>query len=117
MESKKNTAFKINWILLGLVMLIPGLLKLFVVKPAAIVDMLSGLGFPAATFFAWLLIFSEIVFGALILARWKLKYVVIPPMIILLVAGFTVYWGNWTNMLVHLVLVSNYWLLGTTGGK
>lgn len=111
----RKTAIQVNWILLGLAMLIPGLLKLFVMKPAAIVTMLSGLGFPSATAFAWILILSEIVFGALILGRYKLKYTTIPPIIILLVATFTAHWANWTMMIVHLALASSYWLLGMRG--
>ena len=119
MELNKN-ALTINRVLLGLAMLLPGLLKLFVMKPEAIVGMLGGLGFPAATFFAWILILSEIVFGAAILLNWKLNYTTIPPAIILIVASFTVHWGNiptdWSTLpavLVHLGLASNYWLLGT----
>ena len=113
----KTTAAKVNWILLGLVMLIPGLLKLFVMKPATIIGMFSGLGIPAASFFAWVVILSEIIFGVLILAKWKLKYTVIPPIIILVVATFTAHWYNWTNMLVHLALASNFWLLANYGKR
>ncbi len=112
MKQTKEIAMKLNWILLGLVMLIPGLLKLFVMKPSAVVGMLTGMGFPAPSFFAWLLIISEIVFGALILAKWKLQYTVIPPMIILVVAAFTASWGNWASVLLHLVAVTGYWALG-----
>ena len=103
----------VNRILLGLVMLIPGLLKLFVLKPAAVVGMLEGIGFPVAAFFAWVLILSEIVFGIAILARWKLEYTVWPPIVIMLVAAFTVSWANWPLFLMHLVIASNYWMLGT----
>ena len=101
----------VNRILLGLVMLIPGLLKLFVSKPAGVVDMLSGMGFPAATFFAWVLILSEIVFGIAILANWKTEYTVWPPIIIMLVAAFTASWGKWPLFLMHLVVASNYLLI------
>lgn len=73
--------------------------------------MLTGLGFPAPTFFAWVLILSEIVFGIALLANWKLKYMVVPPMIILAVAAFTVYWKQWPSMLLHFVIISNYWIL------
>ncbi|MBI5804290.1 DoxX family protein [Candidatus Pacearchaeota archaeon] len=117
MENKMQTLKKLNWILLGLTMLVSGLLKLFMLKPAAVVGMLAGLGFPAPTFFAWILMLSEVVFGVAILARWNLKYTTIPPAIILVVAAFTVYWANWTNMLVHLTLASNYLLLGMMGKK
>jgi len=114
MENMQKTAMQVNWILLGLVMLVPGLLKLFVMKPAAVVDMLSAMPFfgMAPMLWAWVLIISEILFGILILAKYQLKYTTIPPMIILLVAAFMVYWGNWGNLLIHLTLVSNYWLLG-----
>ncbi len=101
----------VNRVLLGLVMLVPGLLKLFVIKPSAVVGMLSGIGFPVATFFAWVLILSEIVFGIAILASWKLKYTVWPPVIIMLVAAFTVAWGSWPTFLMHLVIASNYLML------
>lgn len=117
MEEMKNVASKVNWILLGLLMLVPGVLKLFVIKPAGVVGMLTGFGFPAPTFFAWLLIPSEIVFGALVLARWNLKYTTIPPMIIMVVAGLTASWGNWAGVLLHLAAAANYWVLGTTHSK
>ncbi len=108
----KSTAWKVNWVLLGLTMLISGLLKLFVMKPTAVVGMLSGLGFPAPTFFAWVLIIAEIGSGAAILAKWNLKKAVWIPIVVLIVAAFTANWGNWINMLVHLALASSYWVLG-----
>jgi uncharacterized membrane protein YphA (DoxX/SURF4 family) len=114
MGNMQKTAMQVNWILLGLVMLIPGLLKLFVMKPAAIVGMLEAMPLlgSAPTFWAWVLILSEIIFGILILAKYKLKYTTIPPIIILLVAAFTVHWENWPNVLVHIALASNYWIWG-----
>lgn len=117
MENMKHVASKVNWVLLGLVMLVPGLLKLFVMKPATVVGMLGGLGFPAPTFFAWLLILSEIIFGALILAKWNLKYTVWPPIVIMVVAAFTAHLGNWSNMIIHLLVASNFWMLGTMSHK
>ena len=105
-------AEKVNWILLGLLMLAAGLMKAFMFKPAGVAGMLAGFGFPMPTVFAWILIIAEIVSGILILAKWQLKYVVYVPMIILVVATFTAHLGNYSNMLIHLVLVSNYWLLG-----
>lgn len=116
MEGKKHWSFMLNWILLGLVMLIPGLLKLFVMGPAAVTGMLAGIGFPAAAFFAWVLIILEILTGALIFARYKLQYVAWIPAIILVVAALTVHWGDWAGVLVHLALASNYLLL-TAGCK
>ena len=119
MGEMKDTAIMINWILLGLTMLVPGILKLFVMKPAAITGMLSGMTLFAwaPSLWAWILILSEIVFGILILLKWNLKYTTIPPIIILLVATFTAHWGNWANMLVHLTLLTNYWILGAMNSK
>lgn len=110
----------INRILLGLVMLIPGLAKLFAMGGEGVSAMLSGIALFswAPLFWAWVLILSEILFGIAILAKWKLEWTVIPPMIILLVSAFTVHWGNWPNLLIHLVVVSNYSLIaGWEKGK
>lgn len=102
-----------NRILLGLVMLVPGLLKLFVIGPDAIVGMLSEIALFAwaPSFWAWVLILSEIVFGIAILASWRLQYTVWPPIIIMLVAAFTASWGNWPTFLMHLAIASNYLML------
>jgi len=103
----------INRILLGLLMFGDGLWKLFFLGPSAMVGTIASItifGW-APNFWVWVLILSEIVFGAAILANWKLKYTVVPPMVILTVAAFTIYWGKWTNFLLHLAVVSNYALL------
>jgi uncharacterized membrane protein YphA (DoxX/SURF4 family) len=113
----KNSVLKLNWILLGLLMVVPGLLKLFVIKPAAITEMLVGLGFPVASFFTWVLIIGEILSGLAILFKWKLEKVVWFPIAVILIAGFTVHWGNWPNVIMHLAVASNYWLLGFKKGK
>src|SRR3989344_4150139 len=102
-----KNAGKINRILLGLLMLGAGLVKLFVFKSAGVTGMLSGFGFPAPTFFAWVLILSEIVFGIAILLKWRLQYTVWPPFVIMLVAGFTNWpseWGKLSQLLMHLVI-------------
>ncbi len=103
----------VNRVLLGLVMLVPGLLKLFVMKPSAITGMLSGISLFAWApgFWAWVLILSEIVFGIAILASWKLEYSVWPPVVIMLVAGLIVNWANWGSLLMHVALASNYLML------
>jgi uncharacterized membrane protein YphA (DoxX/SURF4 family) len=89
------------------------LLKIFSTGSAGVAGMLSGIALFswAPMFWAWILILSEIVFGIAILANWRLKYTVIPPMIILLVATFTVQWGNWSSVLLHLIAVSNLSLI------
>ena len=78
---------------LGLLFVIPGLQKL--ANPAMIAGMLGDLGFPAPLFFGWVLLLSEIVFGATVLAGWRLKYTVWPLVIIAAVALFTVHFPAW----------------------
>ena len=81
-----------NWLLLSLVML-------------------TNLVFPLPALFAWILIVGEIGSGLAILARWKMKQIVIIPVIIVLVATFTAQLGDWINMALHLLVVTNYLLL------
>lgn len=76
-------------LVLGLLFLIPGFSKL--ANPDMIIGMLGGLGFPAPTFFGWVLLLSEIAFGASVFLGWKVKYTVWPLTIVLLVAVVTVY--------------------------
>ena len=122
MENTKETAMKVNWILLGLLMLGAGLIKLFIMKVEGVSGMLSGIALFswAPMFWAWILILSEIIFGILILAKWKLQYTVIPPMIIMIVAAFTMNWPfaagslpKLSGFLLHLVAASSYWVLGS----
>lgn len=116
---KERKILLINRILLGLVMLVSGILKLFVIGPDAVTGMLSGMALFAwaPAFWAWILILSEIIFGIAILAKYKLEYTVWPPVIILVVASFTAHWANWGNMLVHLALASNYAIWGMKKSK
>lgn len=111
---------KLNRTLLGLLMLIGGLTKLFLMTPAGLTKMLGGLGFPAAALLAWLLIIAEVGSGIAILASWKLNQVSYIPIVIVLTA-IMMYWKNpmfvgklplqLTQTLVHLTLASNYFLL------
>lgn len=121
-----TAAFKVLWILLGVLVLIPGLLKLFMAGPSAVATMLSGIKLFswAPLFWAWILIAVEIISGALILARWKLRYTTIPPMIVLLVAVLfvTIQWNDlagtaWSAVLLHLVAIGGYWFLGSSDRK
>lgn len=113
MKGKKLTwLLHSNRVLLGLLMLIPGISKLFITGSTGVTSMLSGIGFPLAVFFAWLLIIAEIGSGIAIISNWKLKYSVIAPVIILAVATLTVHIGNTTSILLHLVAISNYLLIG-----
>lgn len=73
---------------IGLLFVIMGYSKL--TNPAGIIGMLGNIGFPAATFFGWLLLLSELVFGVLILVGYKVRYTAWPLAIILAVAALTV---------------------------
>jgi len=115
-EEIKN-AILANRVLLGLLMLVAGLIKLFVMGSDKIVGMLAGFGFPAAGFFAWVLILSEIIFGLAILANYKLRLTTIPPIIIILVAALFANLlseaaTNWNLLIMHLVVATNYWIIG-----
>ena len=115
MESKN--AWMVNRILLGLLMLVPGLMKMFVFGPSGVTGMFAAMGFPIPMFFAWLVMLSEVIFGAAIIANWKVRYTAWPPMVILLVAVIvTLPWSKlgstqWPTVLLHLVAISSYWLL------
>lgn len=97
-------------IMMGLLMFVPGLSKLM--NPSGIIGMLGGLGFPAAAFFGWLLLLSEIAFGAAVIVGWKLEYTVWPLVLILAVATITVHIPNLSepmgmiNVMWHLLGIS-----------
>ncbi len=114
-----KNAGNVNRILLGLLMLVPGLMKLFVFGSDNVIEMLSEnvLFSWSPTFWAWVLILSEIVFGIAILAKWKLQHSVGPPIIIIMVISFTTAWGNWSSFIMHLVVASNYFMLGINHSK
>ena len=72
----------------GVLFLVMGIGKLM--APDGIIGMLGGIGFPAAAFFGWLLILVEIVFGALVLVGYKVKYTAWPIAAVLAIAWITV---------------------------
>src|SRR3989304_301117 len=102
-----------NRVLLGLLLVIPGVTKLFITGPDGVAEMLSGIVLFswAPAFWAWVLMLSEVIFGLAVLANYKLKYTVIPPVIIMLVAGLTVNIGRTSSLLLHLVAASAYLML------
>lgn len=111
-------AANVNRVALGILFAVAGLIKLFVFKPAGVEAMLSGFGFPAAMFFAWVLILVELLGGLAILAKWKIKEAAYLLMVVMVIAAFTAYLpnfssniGSWTNFLLHLVAASNLWLI------
>lgn len=101
----------INLILLGLLMIIPGLSKLFIAGPNSVSAYLASLGFPLPQFFVWILILLEIGSGVAILARWKLDIVKYIPAVILLIAIFTTHMGDIQAIVIRLALISSYLLL------
>lgn len=120
----KNNSTKIlmivNTVLLGLLMLVPGLMKAFGYGASGVSGMLSNMWMFswAPMFWAWVLIVGEIGSGIAILARWKLKYVSIIPVIIIGVAILTstINWSvmgktNWTNLIFHAIALVNYLML------
>jgi len=88
-------------------------------NPEGIIGMLGNIGFPAATSFGWILIFSEVVFGALILVGYKVRYNGWPLAVILVVALFTVVIPNdgfmSANSYFHLIGISGLVTIALTG--
>jgi len=128
MKIGQTHAAKTLWIALGLVMLVPGLMKLFVTTPAGVTGWFATIpAFAwAPALLAWTVIIAEIATGILILARWNMKYTTIVPMIILTVAVFTTqlslsdwssFIGSLGKVLQHLVLIAGYWLIGIIYSK
>jgi len=113
----RHTLHLVNRILLGLVMIIPGLMKLFILKPSGVAGMLSGiiLFAWAPVLWTWILMAGEIFAGISILTKWNVHIGSWIASVILVVAAFTVYLGNVSNLLVHLALASNYLLLAHSG--
>jgi len=68
---------------IGGIFVTTGILKLL--NPSMVVGMLSSLGFPGATFWAWLLILVELLCGASVLLGFKTKWTAIPLAIVMLV--------------------------------
>ena len=106
-------------VVLGLMFVIAGYKKF--TSPEGVVGMVSGLIFPLSTFptfFAWVLILSELVFGALIIVGWKVKYTAWPLAFIMLVAEVTVVApkGFWTsNSFFHLMAIVGLAILAFGG--
>jgi uncharacterized membrane protein YphA (DoxX/SURF4 family) len=102
---------------IGLLFLIAGIGKFM--DPTKIIGMLGGLGFPAESFFGWLLILSEGVFGALILIGYKVKKTAWPLAIILAVAWILVTVPNSgitsSNSFFHLIGISGLVTIALTG--
>lgn len=71
----------------GGIFVFAGIMKLM--NPPMVVGMLENLGFPGPSFWAWLLILSELLCGAAVLTGFKLKWTTIPLAVVLIVAIVT----------------------------
>lgn len=108
-------------IALGLLFLIPGLSKLM--NPSMVSGMLSGLGFPIAVVFTWILILIEIIFGVMLLIGIKTEIAVWPLFIVLLIALLLVGIPSFNmtdvqsimNILWHLVGLAGLLTISSTG--
>lgn len=108
---------------LGVLFAVAGIMK--ITNPGMIISMLGGMGFPTPTFFGWLLIVSEIVFGIAVLVGFRTKLTVWPLVLILVVAVFTVHLPAWmsgqagpmgfVNFMWHLVGIAGLIAIGLSG--
>lgn len=114
MKNFNANAVIANRIILGLLFLVAGLMKLFVIKPSGVEGMLAGFGFPAAVFFAWVLILVELLGGIALLANRKTKHASYLLIIVMVVAAFTAYWSQWTQMLMHIAVAANLWVIASS---
>jgi uncharacterized membrane protein YphA (DoxX/SURF4 family) len=120
MKKLINQLMKVNTILLGLLMLVPGLLKLFVSTASGVSEMLSMIFLFswAPMFWSWVLIIGEIGSGLAILSGWKLDKISYIPAFILTIAALTVIirWSsisqtNWNLLIFHFIAIVNYMIL------
>jgi putative oxidoreductase len=115
----KSLAQTILRVLLGLLFVVPGLGK--IMNPAMIIGLLGDIGFPGPVLFGWILILSEIIFGAALVIGYKVKLTAWPPVIILAVAILTVHLKNLSdpmgmiNVLFHLVGIAGLIVIATAG--
>ncbi|MBI3623617.1 DoxX family protein [Candidatus Pacearchaeota archaeon] len=116
----------INRILLGLLMLVAGLLKIFVSGVNDITSLLSKniLFSWAPMFWAWVLIIGEVGSGLAIIGKWNLKYTAFIPVIILVIAVITVdiKWialgqTDWVDIIFNLIAINGYIMLSSQNWK
>ena len=92
-------------ITIGLMFVYSGTLKLL--NPAGPVGLLTKIGFPMPTIWAWILLLSELIFGLFVFLGFKVKYTVWHLVIIMIVAITTVIIpnsnGNYGSLFLHLV--------------
>jgi putative oxidoreductase len=110
--SKSEYAPLLSRLAIGIFFVVMGINKLK--NPDMIIDMLGSLGLVAPIILGWVLILSEIVFGAALVVGYRVKYAVWPLAAIIIVALFLVAIpsGQQPNIFWHIlglaVLVSLY---------
>ena|SRR3989344_5522534 len=110
----------LNRVILGLLLLVPGLFKLISVTPANFASAFAFL--PSPIFVSWVWILAEVIIGLMVLFSIMPRFSsVIAALMMLLIVGFTqVQWmnlagmngGNWASTLVYLAAATNYLLFG-----
>jgi putative oxidoreductase len=102
---------------IGLMFVFAGFKKVMGID--GVVGMLTGIGFPAATLFAWILALSELIFGVLIFIGFKTRYTTWPLAFVLLVAWMTVIIPNQgigsTSSFFHLIAIAGLITIALTG--
>ena len=97
---------------IGILFTVAGLMKLK--DPGAIIGMLDKLGYPAAAFLGWSLLLSEIIFGLAVLIGYKVKYMVWPLIMVLVMAAITVHFPGLRNGAPMADIMLLFHLLGLT---
>ena len=104
-------------VVIGLLFVVSGIKK--VLAPDMVIGMLGKIGFPIAPFFGWILILSEIIFGALVLVGYKVKYTSWPLAVVLAIAWTLVVLPNGgigsTNSFFHLMGIAGLVTIALTG--
>ena len=110
MDNDKSYGLAILRVLVGVLFIIPGIMKL--IDSSGITGMLTGLGFPMPQVLAWVLLLSEIIFGISLVLGFKTKYTVWPLVIIMAVIvvkiavpGALEDPSGWVNVMFHLVSI------------
>ena len=104
-------------VVIGLLFLVSGIKK--ILAPDMVIGMVGKIGFPIAPFFAWVLILAEVIFGALVLVGYKVKYTSWPLAIVLAIAWILVVIPNGgigsTNSFFHLIGIAGLITIALTG--
>ncbi len=118
LEKSAKYSVLTNRILLGILFLMSGIMKAFIIKPSGAAGFFAQLGIPAPLFFVWVVMLSEIIFGVALLAKYKLDLAVLPLIVIMIVAALTAYapWKSAQNIgifMMHLIIAADLWIVGS----